>query len=222
MDKMKKIVFATTGIVIAAVIFALLMNMTLNDLKTQKDTQSSRESSESSSSKQVKEKSSVNDLTPDDTDKTFIFLELYEMTYLDYELSAILVDDLGYRYSIDLTDQKSGLSVDEYYKIAAQRVNENYIVPVDFINDRDLTSIIGLVEKTNPDTTLIKAEDNDQSDVEKHEGITSFYSITHTEKKPQLVKIGSTGDVNEYSNYSTARTLFDFISTEEYRFRNTY
>lgn len=209
MNKMKKLVFTTIGILIAVGVFALIFALTIGDIRNQRENNPQEISGHSSNASSDASESS-NAVKQD-----FVIFGVYMNMHNDYQIDGILIDNEGKRIKVDLSDENDFAPVEELYNSASLKASAIGVDKFDYISPSNIYSICEVIKGLKDPIEMVK------TDLKEKKGITTLYGIKFENNKPEFVKLGSFGDVVEIPNQRTARTVYNLIVDAERKFKNS-
>ncbi len=177
MDGMKKLISVTIAFIVAAGIFALVLNVTKNDLKKQIE--------ENSGAKQ----SSAAEKSIPEIDQDVLFFSYFQNLSYNADVKGYLIDNHGQKLDYVLTGNTKVLTAEEAFKKALSQKDK--LKGTDFISGTDLSNLHEVVYLIDTKQEFFKEE------IDEKNGTTTLYAVIYENNKPKLVKIYSTGDVVE-------------------------
>ncbi|MBQ8135311.1 MAG: hypothetical protein IJ192_13055 [Clostridia bacterium] len=188
MDKMKTMVAVMTAMLIAVGIFALILNLTKNDLETQVTENSGKPSAVSSTESSEPE-----------IEQDLLFLGFYQNKFYSADVSGYLIDSKGKRYDFELTDITEDMTPEKILKAAKEK--KSSLKGTDYISAHDISNLYEILNEVDP-----KGKHHSET-LSEQTGTTELYGITYKEGKETLVKIYTYGDVEETPEDANALTL---------------
>ena len=188
MDKMKTMVAVMTALLIAVGIFALILNLTKNDLQTQINENSGKPPAVSSAVSSEPE-----------IEQDLLFISIYQNKFYSADIKGYLIDSKGKKYDFELTDIVEEMTPEKTLKAAKEK--KSSLKGTDYISAHDISNLYEILNDIDP-----KGKFNSET-VTEQTGTTELYGITYNQGKETLVKIYSYGDVEETPRDVNAVTL---------------
>ena len=189
MDGMKKLLITTVAILIAAGIFALLLNLTKNDIQNQVNDIGGVQSSGTSDTSRPASASDTSREELPEIGQDYVFMTYYKNLSYNADIAGFIIDKNGKRYDYKLTGNTKELSPEETFAKVADP--KKLTDGTDFISDGDIHNLYNVLNDINTKAD-IKAEGS-AGDY----GTTTLYALKYSDGKPQFIKIYSFGDISE-------------------------
>lgn len=178
MNGMKKLLWATIALLVAACVFALILNITKNDLKNQ----ISENSQKAKTSESVSAESEKNE-------QEYVFFTYSINLSRDKDINVGLIDSKGLKYELWLTGYDKLLSPEEALSKTLEKNKNN--TGTEFLREKDMENLCELINNIDPKMEFTSEENG------KGNGTFTLYGIVYKSGKPSLVKIYSSGDTEE-------------------------
>ena len=178
MSGMKKLMFGTIALIIAAIVFALMLNITKNDLKKQISDNPGGNKSSAAASGQT-----------NTVDQDYLFFTYNLNISLDANVSGCLIDNTGEKFNYTLTGNTTVLTPEEAFSKVLKKKDE--LSGTDFIKEKDISNLCEVLNLIDADMEF-QTEENGTGN-----GISTLYGIVYSSGEPSLIKIYSTGDTIE-------------------------
>lgn len=204
MDGMKKLIVAVGGILVAVAVFAILLNVTKADLQNQVKERGGTSSASNSSSR------SADNNNPESTIEQDVIFFTYYKNSSNTNVSGYYVDKNGNKLEYELTGNVLIPDAEEVFQKTYSEL-ESY-ERQEFMPLRDAENLFDVAKTINPDGEF-STENNDTS-----EGTTTVYAVVYNDSKPSILKIFSSGDLNEIPadrNAEIIRSYFLKLQNEE-------
>ncbi len=185
MDGMKKMMMATVAIIIAALVFAFMLNLTKSDLQNKNN--EALNSGSSSSSQVQSEKQEI------------LFFSYNLDLYNSPDLTGFVIDSSGKKSDYCLKKIMKVYTPEEAFSMVLEQKKD--LKFEDFASSSDisnLTEVLGYVDQ--------KAEFNVEDDP-NGSGVSTLYGVSYKSGKPELIKIYSEGKEIETPKDTNARVI---------------
>ncbi len=192
MNKMKQLALVIIGFIVAAVVIALLLNVTKSDL--QRQVSENQEKSVASAQEESRKNS-----------EEIAFISITE-TDSGNNISGYLVNKNGGRYDFTLSRSELKDSTPEsVYDKAQEKYDSEKTVT--FISKADADNLLSMVPKIDKSKGFVK----DTSAAGDTKSTTAIYAVDNDSGKSALIKIGSTGYSAETPKDGKAKTIMKFF-----------
>ncbi len=193
MNKMKVLLFSTVGILIAAVVVVILLNVARSDIRTQVPNPQSSSAFEQSGNPEVEIKDQL------------VLMEVFRNGGKIHDLKGAFVDKDGKRYPFDLAGTSLSISDDEVYAKAYAGFAK--LEGSDFILPGNMKLIYSQLSQVNEKAAFNTAGE------EGRNGSTTVYALIYQDSEtPRLMKIGTFGDQVEIPTDSSAESIYSFYT----------
>lgn len=192
MNKMKQLALVIIGFIVAAVVIALLLNVTKSDL--QRQVSENQEKSVASAQEESRKNS-----------EEIAFISITE-TGSGNNISGYLVNKNGGRYDFTLSRSELKDSTPEsVYDKAQEKYDSEKTVT--FISKADADNLLSMVPKIDKSKGFVK----DTGAAGDTKSTTAIYAVDNDSGKSALIKIGSTGYSAETPKDGKAKTIMKFF-----------
>ncbi len=192
MNKMKQLALVIIGFIVAAVVIALLLNVTKSDL--QRQVSENQEKSVASAQEESRKNS-----------EEIAFISITE-TGSGNNISGYLVNKNGGRYDFTLCRSELKDSTPEsVYDKAQEKYDSEKTVT--FISKADADNLLSMVPKIDKSKGFVK----DTGAAGDTKSTTAIYAVDNDSGKSALIKIGSTGYSAETPKDGKAKTIMKFF-----------
>ncbi len=193
MNKMKQLIFITIGFIVAA----LVIGGTLMSVKTDI-------SNQVGSGKNNSSQSTSND-SDEDTAPEIVFIKIIDTYNRGKRSGGYVIDRSGLRYDFDFSGETS-LTHEEILAKVEKKIKD--LKGEAFISENDMSTLYDMVNKIKD--VEFSIEENEYA-----EDTATLYGVVYKNNKPNLIKIYSSGSVNESPLDYNAKSIRKFIASKE-------
>lgn len=193
MNKMKQLIFVTIGFIVAALVIGGTLMSVQTDIKNQV------ESGKNNSSQ------STSDDSDEDTAPEIVFIKIIDKYNRGKRSGGYVIDRSGLRYDFDFSG-KTSLTHEEILAEVEKKIKD--LNGEAFVSENDMSTLYDMVNKIKDIEFSI--EENVYA-----EDATTLYGVVYKNNKPNLIKIYSSGSVNESPLDYNAKSIRKFIVSRE-------
>lgn len=192
MNKIKQLIFVIISLIVASLVIGGTLNSVKTDIKNQTE---------------AKKNNSSTSITNEDKNiqREIAFIKIIDKYNMGKRSSGYVIDKNGLRYDFNFYDKVS-LTHEQILDEVEKTINK--LQGVKFISETDMSSLCNILNDV--EDIEFKSETNEYENTTE-----TLYGVVYKDKKANLIKIFSSGSINESPVNYNIKSIKTFILSKE-------